>query len=547
MNDDSADSRPAAQATVVQLQEVSLQVGGKVLLRSGSATFPAGQVSLIVGPSGAGKSLLLRAIAGLLQHDQGEVELDGEIRFTSPLGKPRQASVGVVFQSFALFDELSPLQNVRFAAAHGGAKRGTQPVELLRELGVPAHTRTSALSGGQRQRLAIARTLAYDPDVILYDEPTSGLDSASASQVARLIEQTHAQHPQTSVVVTHDVQALAPIADKIFLIDPVSQSLSEVPRDRWPQLEQRFQPLTNPEPLAAERVAQSSDLPNQPQRTQAAAVPTRPSWGSWTMARLGAVMEGTSRVFEAAVTLPWFLIPRFRSWPWGLRMSAHLLRLVAGLSAWLYLAVAGAIAGYVATYFTFRFLPFRTYTEPLLIENLLSALGFALYRILVPILVTVLIAARCGAAVTADISGKVYGQQFDALRTLGVKPARYLLTGTLYSFLIATPLLTVWAFVVARWVSLVVFTATHAGRGPDFWQLHFHQRFASEGWLPLGFEWLLAKTLCCAAGIAAVSYYQAAKPKFSPNHVSGAVTSAILWATLWVLATHFVFAFIEFD
>ena len=70
----------------------------------------------------------------------------------------------------------------------------------------------------------------------------------------------------------------------------------------------------------------------------------------------------------------------------------------------------------------FRFLPFASYTKPLLIEDLLTSMGFALYRIFVPVLATILIAARCGAAVASDVGGKSYGHQIDALRTLGVRP-----------------------------------------------------------------------------------------------------------------------------
>ena len=102
----------------------------------------------------------------------------------------------------------------------------------------------------------------------------------------------------------------------------------------------------------------------------------------------------------------------------------------------IYVSIAGLVMGFVATYFTFRFLPYRPITEPLVLENVLDALGFSLYRILVPVLTTILVAARCGAAVTSDVGGKVHGQQIDALRTLGIKPARYLLTPILYAFLV---------------------------------------------------------------------------------------------------------------
>src|SRR5437867_3708920 len=88
--------------------------------------------------------------------------------------------------------------------------------ELLERADARRDVRTAALSGGQRQRLAIARTLAAQPDIVLYDEPTAGLDEGAAAGVARLIQATHARHPATSIVVTHDYQALAPIADRVL-------------------------------------------------------------------------------------------------------------------------------------------------------------------------------------------------------------------------------------------------------------------------------------------------------------------------------------------
>ncbi|MGB0411464.1 MAG: ATP-binding cassette domain-containing protein, partial [Pikeienuella sp.] len=105
---------------------------------------------------------------------------------------------GVVFQSFALFDELSPVNNLGFAQSCGGSQATSDPPsEILNQLRVPTSVPTSRLSGGQRQRLAIARTLAYNPSAILYDEPTSGLDPETGKQVASLIRDTHDQYAKT--------------------------------------------------------------------------------------------------------------------------------------------------------------------------------------------------------------------------------------------------------------------------------------------------------------------------------------------------------------
>jgi ABC-type transporter Mla maintaining outer membrane lipid asymmetry permease subunit MlaE len=206
------------------------------------------------------------------------------------------------------------------------------------------------------------------------------------------------------------------------------------------------------------------------------------------------------------------------------------------------------VAGFVATYFTFRFLPYRPITEPLILENVLDALGFSLYRILVPVLTTLLVAARCGAAITSDVGGKVHGQQIDALRTLGIKPERYLLTAILYAFLLGTPVLVLLAFWLARFTSLCVFTATHPQLGPHFWDFHFHRALFEPGqWLAQGTGWLLAKVLCCAAGMGLLAYLVGMRPKRSTRDVSGAITLNILLSTIYVLLVHMGFALFEFD
>jgi ABC-type transporter Mla maintaining outer membrane lipid asymmetry ATPase subunit MlaF/ABC-type transporter Mla maintaining outer membrane lipid asymmetry permease subunit MlaE len=575
MSDLNTEQSRASGGVSVELRELTVRAGGRILLESASASFAPGEVTLIVGRSGAGKSLLLRTIAGLLDIAQGEVDVAGRLLINDRDALHRSRSshppVGVVFQNFALFDELSPAANVRFAYAHrngrvsdSSAGRETRPDKLLDELNVPRGVPTAALSGGQRQRLAIARTLAYNPDVILYDEPTSGLDPVTAVKVARLIQQTQAAHRKTSIIVTHDYESLAPIADHIYLLDAASRSLRAVDRRDWPRLHELLEPPAPPATAFKEpAVGRTSSLsmsdkgvgrlearPTASDATAAARVP--PSALARGLRTIAASVPGallaTSHAIEQVLALPVRMLPIWKSVAWGLRFFAHYLRLVAGPSAWLYVAIAGAIAGFVATYFTFRFMPYRSYTEPLVIENMLNALGFSLYRILVPVLATVLIAARCGAAVASDVGGKVYGQQTDALRSFGVNPARYLGTGILYAFLLGTPLLVAIAFVAARVTSVLVFTASHPRYGPFFWETHFHRELIAPGeWLYRGTGWLAAKVLVCAAGIALVAYDRGRQPKRSTKEVSLGITSTILWSTLLVLVVHFAFAFVEFE
>ena len=531
-----AKSESGKTGARVQLEGVTLQAGDRLLLKGASAEFLPGQVTLIVGPSGVGKTLLLRAIAGLIDGSTPGITTEGAIRVGESLaGSGTPSTVGVVFQNFALFDELSSQDNVRFAAAHrnsrtgraGGDEDQLTPLQLLDELGVPGDVRTASLSGGQRQRLAIARTLAYGAEVILYDEPTSGLDQVTAERVADLIRRTHDRHPRTSIIVTHDYQALSRIADRVYLLDPAAKSLVEIPQTQWDKLHDL---------LASGAGLARHDTVEKP-----------PNLARRGLARLGDLLIGTTRAAEQVAFLPLSLLPRWKSMHWGCRYLWHYLRLVADPSAWLYVALAGGIIGFVATYFTFRFLPYRGYTEPLIIENLLEGVGFSLYRILVPILIALLVAARCGAAVASDLGGKVYGQQIDALRTFGIRPERYLLTGVMYAFLLGTPLLTMIGFFVARLVSLVVFLEMHPGRGPYFWDAHFHRQLELPGQLfYAGSAWMLAKVLCCAAGAGCIAYVLGMRPKHSSTDISRGITRTILWSTLHVLIVHLVFALLEF-
>lgn len=437
----------------LRLIDVQLEAAGKLLLTGVDVTIPGGRITVIVGASGAGKSVLLRVLAGLLPRDGETISWRGTI--DEGEGRPLRR-VGIVFQQFALFDELSPLANVQFAIDHRDDRR-REPLQTaagwLEELGVPSWTPISGLSGGQKQRLAIARTLAAEPEIVLYDEPTSGLDAASGRKVAQRIRQTQEAHRRTSIVVTHDYETLLPIADEVLLLDAEQKRIRVVPREEWDQIPARMKPvvLESQQPAAGTMLAKC-----------------------WRSCEAFLVVSGCAVL--AAVRLPWDGLPRFPRFRWGLRFVAHYLRLVGGPSAWFYLILAGLIVGFTSTYFTFKFLPFRLYTQPLLIDELLASIGFALYRILVPVLATVLIAARCGAAVAADVGVKQYGGQVDALRTLGIAPRVYLLAPILIAFVIATPLLEWLAYTSARWISLVTFSWSHPEIGPHFWSQYLDRK-----------------------------------------------------------------------
>ena len=535
---DSGDSNTLNQSvsgTAISLQNFGLKAGDKQLLDHTSIEFPAGKLTLLLGCSGVGKSLLMRILAGLITADDQAIRFSGDILFRNSAGASAVRNhfdhpVAVVFQSYALFDELSPSENIQIAIDHGATKKGraaacTTADALLNQLAVPTDRPTSVLSGGQQQRLAICRALAMETDVVLYDEPTSGLDPNTGRQVAEMIRETQQKFQRTSVVVTHDFEALSDVADHIILLNHREQKLQTVPQEDWGKIPE----LLGKPPSAEVAVMRPVSIVRR------------------LLQKVNFAAEATGVFVHSLLLLPLTLLPLWKSTRWAGKMTWHYFCLVAGWSAIFYIAISGMIIGFVAQDFIFRYLPFRQYTEPLLIENLLHATGFSLFRFLVPILSTILIAARSGAAVSADVGSKVYGNQLDAMKTIGMSPDRSMRTPILYAFLIGTPMLTLISYLIASTTSALAFLATHAAEGLPFWDAHFHRELRLPGTIFYkGSGWLMGKLLTCAIGTAVIAWSCGSSPKRSASEISTGVTRTILWSTLFTLLTHFVFSLLEF-
>ncbi|WP_166821672.1 ABC transporter ATP-binding protein [Thalassoroseus pseudoceratinae] len=174
---------------------------------------PGNDFMAVVGPSGSGKTTLLSVLGGMLAPTSGQISLDGESMYDLSIAKRaalRQQTIGFVFQSFNLIPWLTACQNVQVPLMLCGKSPKEQrdrAMELLDRVGLSDRTdhRPPELSQGQQQRVALARTLANDPQVILADEPTGNLDAETRVQVMEYLAEFH-NDGRTIVMVTHDAQ-----------------------------------------------------------------------------------------------------------------------------------------------------------------------------------------------------------------------------------------------------------------------------------------------------------------------------------------------------
>ncbi len=229
--------------SAVSIQDVKKTFDGKDFVLKGlTLDVPKGSLTAVIGFSGTGKSVLLKHILGLFQPTSGKVEVLGTDMSTlskDELTKFR-CNFGVLFQSAALFDDMTVIENVCFPLIEH--RRNLNPDEVhkvaeekLRLVGLdPKHFEKlpSQISGGMQKRTGLARALALDPEILVYDEPTTGLDPILTEMVDNLILETH-KHKQgtTSIMVSHDLYAAFRIADYVAMLDAGKVLLYGKPED----------------------------------------------------------------------------------------------------------------------------------------------------------------------------------------------------------------------------------------------------------------------------------------------------------------------------
>ncbi len=239
----------------VEIRNMSFYRGERAIYKNVNIRIQKGKVTAIMGPSGTGKTTLLRLIGGQLKPDQGEIYVDGHnvpLLTRNELFKVR-SRMGMLFQSGALFTDLSVFENVAFPLR----VHTKLPDDMIRDLVLmklqavglrgARDLMPSELSGGMARRAALARAIALDPELVMYDEPFAGQDPMAMGVVVQLIRLLNDALGHTSIVVSHDVHETASIADYIYVIadgEVIGEGTSEeVMNSSLPRVRQFMQGL----------------------------------------------------------------------------------------------------------------------------------------------------------------------------------------------------------------------------------------------------------------------------------------------------------------
>ncbi|MGE0254901.1 MAG: ATP-binding cassette domain-containing protein [Alphaproteobacteria bacterium] len=475
---------------------------GRPIVAAADFAIAAGEIVLLLGPSGSGKSTLLRLFAGLLDSAAGW-QVAG--RCTLPdgavdLASDRVAAGSIVFQDYALFDDLTVRGNLAIGVDHG-SDVGSDLRDFAQSLlsGIDENQRVAELSGGQRQRVAIARSLLSGRPLIFFDEPNAGLDAAQVHRLTDLLDRLRRERGLAMVIVAHHVHELLPIVDRVLLLDPEQASLREL-------------------------------APDAPELADHAG-----AWRPRAPAAATADVRGGTRL-------------RPRALPgWWLRYAAQYFYFLALAPSMLsFIFVGGLLTGFVSAWSAFRFMPFAEYLLPLVHDDTLTAIGLTQFRVLAPLMLSILIAARNSAIIAADIGHRVYTRQVEAMVSLNISHRAYLVGGVLASNVAGALLLTLLMLAVTVAATLLTWQAGFPDKPAALFRDSFFVLvFRGGDWLPDGWPWMLAKVLASALASAAVGLYFGYRPKTSVLSINAAIAQAIIFGVSITLAVNALITLVE--
>lgn len=205
----------------LEARDVSKSYGNNQVLRRVNFSVHDGEFFSVLGSSGCGKTTLLQILIGLLDADDGKIFKDGNDITTLD---PARRGMGIVFQNYALFDNMTVFKNVAYALQFHGvtAEAATSKAQQMLEIvGLKnfASKMPAQLSGGQQQRVAIARALALEPDIILFDEPLSALDASTRLDIRRELKNIQRTLGTAMIYVTHDQEEAFALSDRVMILN----------------------------------------------------------------------------------------------------------------------------------------------------------------------------------------------------------------------------------------------------------------------------------------------------------------------------------------
>ncbi|GAB3687611.1 ABC transporter ATP-binding protein [Spirosoma flavus] len=211
---------------MIEIKNIEKTFGNRQVLAGINGTFEPGKTTLVIGSSGTGKSVLLKCMIGLVKPDVGEVLYDGRNFLTSDLEEQKaiRREMGVLFQGSALFDSKTVLENVRFPLDMLTDLSEKEKVDRSQEclqrvgLGDAGDRMPSEISGGMKKRVGIARAIVLNPKYLFCDEPNSGLDPLTSIKIDQLISEITDEYKITTVVITHDMNSMMEIGEKIMFL-----------------------------------------------------------------------------------------------------------------------------------------------------------------------------------------------------------------------------------------------------------------------------------------------------------------------------------------
>ena len=549
-----------------QARSINKQVAGRAeqLYASTNLSALRGEIVLIVGTSGSGKSLLTQLLLNLesklteslaINRNDGSHQELIQVKLASypdvfdalmiPYPSELRSHLGVMFQSLGLFEDLSVQENLDFANDHAfQSRQGDDWIiwrsDMIRKLKLSNNIlrkRVSTLSGGEKQRVALGRLLASQAKIMILDEPTSALDFANACRTVELIQDVHqSSESELTLIVTHDLEAFLPIADRVWFLDEERQFVSHYPPLEAQYYHKHFLVQKN----ARSRSLSPLELDQHHAKCHDLA-----------LFNTSAIIKAQLKAAIKTMTSPWlkFYVLKFFKQNLFQALPFHL--------------TASLVLGAVATYFAFNLklgtihlsanqsLDVSRFVIPTFFEQMLSGFSVVLYRAIIPLFTCLCFAARSGTAMTAYLAEirDRKGRQWEAFETFGVRPFWFFTPPIIISMSVSCLIISYLSFWSASLGSFLASTFINPLCAYEQWIEHYFRLITDQdsSWSISfkGTSTLVLKTMISGVVIALVSAHYGSLPKNSALDTMKALSRANVLSVILILLIFFCILILE--